>query len=128
MQISQLEFSDLQDLADALAVPVVASITESSFDGIFELLGIELPAEFSWCFQDVDAESDKEQLQAQAFEQCQQTATDLISKKILVSMIVSDEAARSFMGSYGCLEQWDVIAEAEEGADISEVCDSIANI
>ena len=65
---------------------------------------------------------------AQAFEQCQQTATDLISKKILVSMIVSDAASKSFMGSYGCLQHLDVIAEAEKGTDISEVCKSIANV
>ena len=128
MQLAELEFSDLSDLADALAVPVVTSILESSYDGIFNLLGIELPTATSWCFQDVDSESDQEQLQAQAFDQCQQTATDLISKKILVSMIVSDAAAKSFMDSYGCLQQWDVVAEAEEGADISEVCESIANV
>ncbi|MCP9939419.1 hypothetical protein [Synechococcus sp. Cruz CV12-2-Slac-r] len=65
---------------------------------------------------------------AQAFEQCQQTATDLISKKILVSMILSDAAAKSFMDSYDCLQQWDVVAEAEKGTDISEVCKSIANV
>jgi hypothetical protein len=86
-----------------------------------------LPSATSWCFQDVDAESNQEQLQAQDFDQCQQTATDLISKKTLVSMILSDVAAKSFMDSYGCLLQWDVVAEAEEGTDISEVCESIAN-
>ena len=128
VQLAELEFSDLSDLADALAVPVVTSILESSYDGIFNLLGIELPTATSWCFQDVDSESDQEQLQAQAFDQCQQTATDLISKKILVSMIVSDAAAKSFMDSYGCLQQWDIVAEAEEGADISEVCELIANV
>jgi len=128
MLIASLEYSDLIDLADALAVPVVTSITESSYDGILNLLNIELPAGTTWCFQDVDAESEQEQLQAQAFEDCQQTATDLISKKILVSMIISEEAARSFMESYGCRQHWDVVAEAEDGADISEVCDSISNV
>ena len=43
-------------------------------------------------------------------------------------MILSDAAAKSFMDSYGCLQQWDVVAEAEEGTDISEVCESIANV
>ena len=43
-------------------------------------------------------------------------------------MIVSDAAAKSFMGSYGCLQHLDVIAEAEKGTDISEVCKSIANV
>ena len=128
MQITSLEYSDLVDLADALAVPVVTSITESSYDGILNLLNIELPAGTTWCFQDVDAESEQEQLQAQAFEDCQQTATDLISKKILVSMIISEAAARSFMESYGCRQHWDVVSEAEDGADISEVCDSISNV
>jgi len=128
MQIASLEYSDLVDLADALAVPVVTSISESSYDGILNLLNIELPAGTTWCFQDVDAESELEQLQTQAFEDCQQTATDLISKKILVSMIISEAAARSFMESYGCRQHWDVIAEAEDGADISEVCDSISNV
>jgi hypothetical protein len=127
VHLAELEFSDLSDLADALAVPFVTSILESSYDGIFNLLGIELPSATSWCFQDVDAESNQEQLQAQDFDQCQQTATDLISKKILVSMILSDVAAKSFMDSYGCLLQWDVVADIEEGTDISEVCESIAN-
>jgi hypothetical protein len=127
VHLAELEFSDLSDLADALAVPFVTSILESSYDGIFNLLGIELPSATSWCFQDVDAESNQEQLQAQDFDQCQQTATDLISKKILVSMILSDVAAKSFMDSYGCLLHWDVVADTEEGTDISEVCESIAN-
>lgn len=128
MQITSLEYSDLVNLADALAVPVVTSITESSYDGILNLLNIELPAGTTWCFQDVDAEGEQEQLQAQAFEDCQQTATDLICKKILVSMIISDAAARLFMESYGCRQHWDVVSEAEDGADISEVCDSNSNV
>ncbi len=61
VHLAEPEFSDLSDLADALAVPFVTSILESSYDGIFNLLGIELPSATSWCFQDVDAESNQEQ-------------------------------------------------------------------
>lgn len=38
-------------------MPVVTSTLESSYDGIFNLLGIELPTATSWCFHDVDTES-----------------------------------------------------------------------
>jgi uncharacterized protein (UPF0254 family) len=106
MQLTDLEFSDLLDLADALAVPVISSIAESSYEGIFSLLGIDLPEGSSWCFQDVDVESDSERMQAQAFEQCEQTATDLVSKKILVSMLISEDDVKSLLDSYSCLRHW----------------------
>ena len=127
MQLSDLEFSDLLDLADALAVTVITSITETSYDGIFNLLGIDLSEESPWCYQDIDAESDNQRLQAQAFEQCEQVATDLASKKILVAMITSEDSVKSFLDSYGCLRHWCLFEEAEDGTDISEVCDLITN-
>ena len=127
MQLTELGFSDLLDLADALAVPVISSITESSYEGLFSLLGIELPEGSSWCFQDIDASSDSEQMQAQAFEQCEQTATDLISKKILVSMLINEDAVKTLLDSYSCIRYWEIFVDADDETEISEVCDLITN-
>lgn len=48
LQLAELVFSDLSDLADALAVPDVLSVLESFFEGIFNLLCIELPNGIDW--------------------------------------------------------------------------------
>lgn len=118
-----LDTARAKKLAEALAVSIISSLEDHSYEAVLLDIGIDPSRVSSWCFQSPTSKSQQEEIEI--YECCKDAAIGVATARIWFALCSGRGNQANAMRSIGLESEWIGFLELQDEVGFENACDEI---